>query len=62
MNWSTYTDVFDLYVNKKCIKRIWGKKKALKAAESQAASLFGFNDVELINIHTGELVFSHYNN
>ena len=62
MNWATYQDVFDLYVNRKCIKRIWGKKKALKLAGSQVGGLFGFNDVELVNIHTGEIVFSHYNN
>lgn len=62
MNWNNYQDVFDLFVNKQRVKRIWGKKKALKLAESQAASLFGFNDVELVNIHTGELVFHHYNN
>ena len=62
MNWATYTDVYDLIVNKKVIKRIWSKKKALKMAESQATSLFGFNDVELVNIHTGEIIFYHYNN
>lgn len=61
MNWATYKDVYDLYVNKKLLRRIWGKKKAMKEAETQAASLFGFNDVELVNIHTGELVFYHYN-
>lgn len=61
MNWATYQDVYDLFVNKKLVKRIWGKKKAMKAAETHAASLFGFNDVELVNIHTGELVFYHYN-
>lgn len=62
MNWNNYQDVFDLVVNKQRVKRIWGKKKALKLAESQAGSLFEFNDVELVNIHTGEIVYSNYNN
>lgn len=57
-NWSNYQDVYDLYVNGTKMKRIWGKKHALEIAEAQSGALFGAVHVELVNIHTGELVFN----
>ena len=58
MNWSTYPYVYDLYVNSTKTIRIWGKSKALRIAEQQAGNLFGQNHVELVDIKTGEIIFS----
>ena len=55
-NWSTYQDIYDLYINGTKMKRIWGKSKATKIAESTSGGLFGLRRVELVNIHTGEII------
>ena len=57
MNWSTYNDVYDLFINGKFIKRIWGRKKSIRLAESQSGGLFGGVDIDLVNIHTGEIIY-----
>lgn len=56
-NWATYQEVYDLFLNSKKIKRIWGKKSAIKAAEAISGGLFGFNFIQLVNIHTGEIIY-----
>lgn len=58
MNWSNYPYVYDLYINSTKVRRIWGTSKALKIAEQQAGTLFEQRHVELVNIHTGEIIFS----
>lgn len=58
INWSNYPYVYDLFVNSTKVTRIWGEKKALRIAEQQAGNLFGQNHIELINIHTGEIIFN----
>lgn len=58
INWETYPHVYDLYVNSTKVTRIWGKSKALKLAEKQAGQLFEQRHVELININTGEIIYS----
>lgn len=58
LKWDGYKDVYDLYVNGTKMKRIWGKKHALEVAESQSGALFGAVHVEIVNIHTGEIIFN----
>ena len=56
-NWATYQEVYDLFLNSKKIKRIWGRKKALSQAEAVSGNLFGVNFVQLVNINTGEIIY-----
>lgn len=58
MNWKNYNDVYDMYINGSKIQRLWGKKHALHQAELQAGNLFETRRVELVNIHTGEVIFN----
>lgn len=59
MKWSNYRDVYDLYINGRKVKRMWGKKHALEQAEIQSGTLFGVRHVELINVFTGEIIFNN---
>lgn len=58
MNWANYPYVYDLYINSSKVTRIWGTSKALRLAEKQAGQLFEQRHVELVNIYTGEIIFS----
>lgn len=59
MNWSNYTDIYDLYINGKKVRRIWGLKHAIKVAESQSGNLFEEQAVWLVNIHTGLEIYNN---
>lgn len=59
MNWKNYNDVYDMYINGERVQRLWGRKHAIRQAEQQAGGLFGERQVELYNIHTGELIYEN---
>ena len=59
MNWNNYNDIYDLYINSTKILRLYGKKKAIQRAQIITADLFeGQRHIELVNIHTGEIIYS----
>lgn len=51
-------DTFDIYVNGTRMRRIWGIKSAIRAAQQTAGDLFGGRLVEVIDIHTGEIKYT----
>lgn len=59
MNWKEYKEVYDMYINGQRVQRLWGKKHALAQARQQSGGLFGERQVELYNIHTGELIYEN---
>ncbi len=59
MNWKNYNDVYDLYINSTKVLRLYGRKKAIQKAQIISADLFyGHRHVEVVNIHTGEIIFN----
>lgn len=51
-------DTFDIYVNGTRMRRVWGIKSAIKAAQKTAGDLFGTRFVEVVDIHTGEIKYT----
>ena len=58
INWSTYKDIYDIYCNGTKLKRIYGRKHAIAVGEQQAGGLFGVCRIDVVNIHTGEIIWS----
>ena len=48
-----------MYINGQRVQRLWGKKHAIRQAQQQSGGLFGERQVELYNIHTGELIYEN---
>lgn len=51
-------DTFDIYINGTKCYRKYGIKSAITFAENTCGNLFGERHVEVVNIITGEVVFS----
>ena len=51
-------DTFDIYVNGTRLRRVWGIKSAIKAAQSMAGDLFDIRLVEVVDIITGEIKYT----
>ena len=51
-------DTFDLFIDGKKITRLYGIKTAMAQAKKSGGGLWGRKLVELIDIKTGEIVYS----
>lgn len=49
-------DTFDLLIDGRKVRRLYGIVNATKFAEKQSGGLFGERHIQLVNIETGELI------
>ena len=57
--WANYQDIFDIYKNGTKIRRVYGKKQAVHIGDRMAGELFGISRIDVVNIFTGEIIWSN---